>query len=176
MMFIALHGPTSPFRWIHTEKSVVLTPRIKCDSLLSLGFEKHNCMIENGCISTIKVDDAYKALKNLNSIEIEWHVCENQRVFFDRDGVLNEDLGYVYKPMDFKWIPGAIETIQHLKGIGYAVFVITNQSGVARGYYTEEDVKELHNWINNELNHKYNVKIDSFLLLSTSSNSRFKSL
>ena len=83
-------------------------------------------------------------------------------VFFDRDGVLNEDFGYVYKPKDFKWIPGAIETIKYLKDKGYAIFVITNQSGVARGYYTEDDVKTLHNWINDELFQKHDVQIDSF--------------
>ena len=67
---IALHGPTSPSRWGPvSEKSVVLKPKIECDSLLSLGFEKHNCVIENGCISTIEVDDVYKALKNLTSID-----------------------------------------------------------------------------------------------------------
>ena len=43
-------------------------------------------------------------------------------VFFDRDGVLNEDLGYVYRPKDFIWIPGAIETIEHLKVKGYAIY------------------------------------------------------
>lgn len=85
-----------------------------------------------------------------------------QAVFFDRDGVLNEDFGYVYKPKDFKWIPGAVETIKHLKDKGYVIFVITNQSGVARGFYSEEDVKHLHNWINEELLQKQGVQIDSF--------------
>ncbi|WP_148335293.1 MULTISPECIES: glycosyltransferase family 9 protein [Bacillus] len=62
---IALHGPTSPLRWGPvSEKSVILTPRIKCDHLLSLGFEKHRCVVENGCISTIHVNDVYSALKN----------------------------------------------------------------------------------------------------------------
>lgn len=83
-------------------------------------------------------------------------------IFFDRDGVLNKDFGYVYKSEDFKWIPGAMETIKHLKDMGYAIFVITNQSGVARGYFTEEDIKDLHEWINEELFEKYQVKIDGF--------------
>ncbi|WP_066291419.1 glycosyltransferase family 9 protein [Bacillus sp. FJAT-29937] len=68
---IAIHGPTSPLRWGPiSEKSVILTPAIKCDNLLSLGFERHDCIIENGCISTIKVDDVYKAVKNNSSAEI----------------------------------------------------------------------------------------------------------
>lgn len=61
---IALHGPTAPLRWGPvSEKSIILTPRIKCDQLLSLGFEKHHCVIENGCISTIEVNDVYQAVK-----------------------------------------------------------------------------------------------------------------
>ncbi|MBY0124254.1 glycosyltransferase family 9 protein [Bacillus sp. S/N-304-OC-R1] len=61
---IALHGPTSPLRWGPiSETSIILTPRIKCDQLLSLGFEKHHCVIENGCISTIEVKDVYKAIR-----------------------------------------------------------------------------------------------------------------
>ncbi|MFD2442770.1 glycosyltransferase family 9 protein [Bacillus sp. CGMCC 1.16607] len=63
----AIHGPTSPQRWGPiSEKAVILEPRIKCDHLLSLGFEKHECVIEGGCISTIEVDDVYNVLtKNL---------------------------------------------------------------------------------------------------------------
>ncbi|MFD2442762.1 D-glycero-beta-D-manno-heptose 1,7-bisphosphate 7-phosphatase [Bacillus sp. CGMCC 1.16607] len=87
---------------------------------------------------------------------------EKSAIFFDRDGVLNEDSGYVYKPNDFKWIAGAVETIKHLKSNGYTIIVITNQSGVARGYYTEEDVKDLHNWMNDVLYQKHDVQIDSF--------------
>ncbi len=72
-------------------------------------------------------------------------------VFFDRDGVLNIDKGYVYRPEDFVWMPGAKAAIAWLNRNGYYVFVITNQSGVARGYYTEEDVKKLHDHMNDEL-------------------------
>lgn len=72
-------------------------------------------------------------------------------VFFDRDGVLNEDIGYLYRPEDFRWIPGAKEAILHYNRQGYLVFVVTNQSGVARGYYQETDVHRLHQWMQNEL-------------------------
>ncbi|WP_019156093.1 glycosyltransferase family 9 protein [Robertmurraya massiliosenegalensis] len=55
---IALHGPTSPKRWGPvSNKAVVLTPRVQCDKLLSLGFEEHHCSIQDGCISTIRVED-----------------------------------------------------------------------------------------------------------------------
>lgn len=72
-------------------------------------------------------------------------------VFFDRDGVLNEDIGYLYRQEDFHWIPGAKEAILHYNRQGYLVFVVTNQSGVARGYYQEADVHLLHQWMLEEL-------------------------
>ena len=72
-------------------------------------------------------------------------------VFFDRDGVLNIDVNYLYKIEDFCWIPGAKETIKYYNTKGYYVFVVTNQSGVARGYYSEDDVTKLHNWMQTQL-------------------------
>ena len=82
-------------------------------------------------------------------------------VFLDRDGVINNDKGYVYKIDDFEWIQDAIEAIKFLKDSGYYVFVVTNQSGIARGYYSEEDVEKLHNYINSELKRK-DTSIDEF--------------
>jgi D-glycero-D-manno-heptose 1,7-bisphosphate phosphatase len=64
--------------------------------------------------------------------------------FFDRDGVLNVDHGYVSQPEKFEWIPGAPETVRLLNDAGYLVIVITNQSGIARGFYDETDVHHLH--------------------------------
>lgn len=75
-------------------------------------------------------------------------------VFFDRDGVLNRDHGYTYRQQDFQWMPGAIETIRYFNELGYYVFVVTNQSGVARGYYTEQDIAILHDFMNRELMQK----------------------
>lgn len=72
-------------------------------------------------------------------------------IFFDRDGVINRDNRYVYRPGDFEWLPGAQEAIKIANDRGAFVFVVTNQAGVARGYYTEDDVRALHTWINEEL-------------------------
>ncbi|MCI5836794.1 MAG: HAD family hydrolase [Veillonellaceae bacterium] len=72
-------------------------------------------------------------------------------VFLDRDGVLNEDAGYVSRAEDVVWLPGAKEIVAELTRAGLAVFVVTNQSGVARGMYTEEDVRNLHDWMQEEL-------------------------
>lgn len=82
-------------------------------------------------------------------------------VFFDRDGTLNEDVGYLHKMEDFRWCKGAIDAIRYCNEKGYLVIVITNQSGVARGYFPEEEVRYLHAWMNGELI-QMNAHIDSF--------------
>jgi D-glycero-D-manno-heptose 1,7-bisphosphate phosphatase len=70
--------------------------------------------------------------------------------FFDRDGVLNVDHGYVYSRANFKWIPGAIDAVKALNNAGYYVFVATNQSGIARGFYTEREMQALHDFMDGE--------------------------
>ncbi|WP_037324921.1 D-glycero-beta-D-manno-heptose 1,7-bisphosphate 7-phosphatase [Anaerovibrio sp. RM50] len=75
----------------------------------------------------------------------------NRAVFFDRDGTLNEEVHYLHKIEDFKWIEGAIDAIKYCNDNGYLAIVITNQSGVARGYYPESDIMKLYNWMNADL-------------------------
>ena len=65
-------------------------------------------------------------------------------VFFDRDGVLNVDKAYLYKIEELEWIDGAVEAVAYLTRLGYLVFVVTNQSGIARGYYTVAEMETLH--------------------------------
>jgi len=72
-------------------------------------------------------------------------------VFFDRDGVLNVDKDYLYKVEDFEWMPGAREAIRLCNDLGYYTFVVTNQSGVARGYYGVDDIHRLHDWMSSDL-------------------------
>lgn len=71
--------------------------------------------------------------------------------FLDRDGVINHDDNYVHRPEQIRWIDGAREAIRWLNDAGYYVFAVTNQAGVARGYYGEDDVKSLHGWMQDEL-------------------------
>ena len=72
-------------------------------------------------------------------------------VFFDRDGVLNEDTGFVHRSHDLVWIEGAVEAVALCNKAGYLVFVVTNQSGIARGYYTEAAMHDLHAHMRAEL-------------------------
>lgn len=67
--------------------------------------------------------------------------------FLDRDGVVNVDHGYVFRPEDFEFVPGALEAAAHLVRDGFALVVVTNQSGIARGLYTEADFTALTAWM-----------------------------
>lgn len=85
----------------------------------------------------------------------------NKAIFFDRDGTLNVDVHYLHDPADFVWIEGAIAAIRWANTHGYLVIVVTNQSGIARGYYDEDAVRHLHDWMNAELA-AHGAHIDAF--------------
>ena len=72
-------------------------------------------------------------------------------VFFDRDGVLNEDDGYAFEPDKIRWVEGAQQAVKAVYDAGYFAFVVTNQSGIARGLYEERHVRSLHEWMSREL-------------------------
>lgn len=76
---------------------------------------------------------------------------KKKAVFFDRDGVLNEDSGYVHTPKEFRWLPGAIEAIKYTNDRGVLAILVTNQAGIGRGYYTEDDFAALTEWMQQEL-------------------------
>lgn len=82
----------------------------------------------------------------------------NKAVFLDRDGTLNVEKNYLYKIEDFEFLPGVIEGLKLLQDAGYLLIIITNQSGIARGYYTEDDFNRLNNWMLNKLT-EYGVNI-----------------
>jgi D,D-heptose 1,7-bisphosphate phosphatase len=71
-------------------------------------------------------------------------------LFLDRDGVVNVDHGYVGSRDRFEWVEGALEAIRYATQAGWHVFVVTNQSGVARGHYDEDAVRDLLNWIGDQ--------------------------
>ena len=84
-------------------------------------------------------------------------------VFLDRDGVINEDLNYVHKIKDFKWKNGIFNFIKYFNDNSYYVFVITNQSGIGRGFYKKKDVVKLHLWVQKKLVEK-GAHIDEFFM------------
>ena len=75
--------------------------------------------------------------------------------------MLDIDVGYIYRPDQVQWVPGAKETVALLKQLGYHVYVVTNQSGIARGYYTQKDMEALHDYMNQELE-QAGGRIDQF--------------
>jgi D-glycero-D-manno-heptose 1,7-bisphosphate phosphatase len=72
-------------------------------------------------------------------------------VFLDRDGTINEEKEYLWRVEEFSFIGGAVEAIRLLRDAGYLVVVVTNQSGIGRGMYGEEDLERLHAYMLTEL-------------------------
>ena len=84
---------------------------------------------------------------------------KNKFILFDRDGVINIEKSYLYKIEDFEYESGVIEGLEKLKKLGYRFLIITNQAGIARGYYTEEDYLKLQKFIMEDLKNK-GIKIE----------------
>ena len=84
-------------------------------------------------------------------------------VFFDRDNTLNIDRGYTHKSTDLMWMAGAKEAISAFNSAGFYVFVVSNQSGIGRGFYTYEDAIDFHVKMNAELA-EIGANIDDFVM------------
>ncbi len=82
----------------------------------------------------------------------------NKAIFLDRDGIINVDKTYLHKIEDFEFCDGVFETFKYLQNLGYLLIVVTNQSGIGRGYYGEEDFEKLTLWMLEELK-KNGIKI-----------------
>ena len=81
--------------------------------------------------------------------------------FLDRDGTLNVDYDFVHTPREWTWCDGAMDALVLLKERGFKLAVITNQSGIARGRFTMEQVNRLHDWVNDQLQNDL-IEIDGF--------------
>ncbi len=72
-------------------------------------------------------------------------------LFLDRDGVINHEVGYLYRSEDVRWVEGIVPLCRTAMSLGYRIVVITNQSGIARGLYTQHDFENLTRWMRAEL-------------------------
>ena len=112
--------------------------------------------IYNGAFIDIgKPDD----LKRAQKLIPEWR--RRPAAFLDRDGIINHDTGYVWQQKNYKWIEGSNRAIKRLNDLGYYVFVVTNQAGVARGLYSAADVERLHSYVNETLRQS-GAHVDAF--------------
>ncbi len=85
----------------------------------------------------------------------------NKAIFLDRDGTINVDFGYVYKTEDLEFLPGVVEALQIFQELGYLLIIITNQSGIGRGYFTLEDAEGFNQAMSQELK-KHGIVISNF--------------
>ena len=73
-------------------------------------------------------------------------------IFLDRDGVINKEINYLHKIEDFKFIDGVFEACSFFRNLDYQIIIITNQSGIGRGYYTEIDYQKITKWMLSQFN------------------------
>lgn len=114
----------------------------------------------DGYFIDIGIEDDYKKVQT-EKIMDKGNFGIHKAAFFDRDGTINIEKNYLYKIEDFEFRKGMPELIKSYNDKNYVVIVVTNQAGIARGYYTEEDMHNLHRYINQELS-KIGAHIDSF--------------
>ena len=85
----------------------------------------------------------------------------NKAIFLDRDGTINVEKDYIYKCEDLVFEEGSVEALKTFKNLGYILIVVSNQSGIARGYFTEEDLKAFNDNMNEKLKEE-SVEITEF--------------
>ncbi|WP_416652579.1 D-glycero-beta-D-manno-heptose 1,7-bisphosphate 7-phosphatase [Candidatus Pseudothioglobus sp. Uisw_086] len=83
-------------------------------------------------------------------------------IFLDRDGVINAEVGYLFKIQNFKFIDGVFEACVNFLQLGYKIIIVSNQSGISRGYYTESDYQKLTQWMLTQFNKNGVGILDTF--------------
>ncbi len=83
-------------------------------------------------------------------------------IFLDRDGVINKEVCYLHKIKDFKFIDGVFDACLHFQALGYQLIIITNQSGIGRGYYDEDAFHVINNWMLEQFKNKRIEILDVF--------------
>ena len=83
-------------------------------------------------------------------------------IFLDRDGVINKDINYLHKIDDFEFIDGIFDVCLYFQSLGYKIIIITNQSGISRGYYSHSDYQKVTQWMLNQFKYKNIDILDVF--------------
>ena len=83
-------------------------------------------------------------------------------IFLDRDGVINKEVHYLHKINDFEFMTGIFEACLYFQNLGYKLIIVTNQSGISRGYYSESDYQTLNQWMLNEFENNHINILDVF--------------
>ncbi|WP_322782896.1 HAD-IIIA family hydrolase [Gluconobacter cerevisiae] len=122
-------------------------------------------LVENQNLQRFSLTGDFYSAENASTLEKilgEMSVrLRRPAVFLDRDGVINRDLGWVGTRERFEWEPGAREAIARFCDSGHHVFIVTNQSGIARGFYSENDLMTLMDWVVNSIR-EYGGTIDDW--------------
>ncbi|MFQ5780765.1 MAG: lipopolysaccharide heptosyltransferase II [Nitrospiria bacterium] len=136
---VATFGPTNPDGTSPAgNRSLVVQNKADCAPC-----RHRECPIDHRCMEGLSVEAVYEAaVKQLNGFREKAGA-----VFLDRDGTINEDVGYLDRLQNLSLIPGAAAAIAKLNRKGIPVFLITNQSGVGRGFFTEKFVGEVHRYL-----------------------------
>ena len=79
-------------------------------------------------------------------------------IFLDRDGVINKEVNYLFKIEDFEFIDGIFDACLYFQNLGYAIIIVTNQSGIARKYYTESDYQKVTKWMLRSIRRYKNIR------------------
>ena len=148
-------------------------PKVNCsleNDILTKLAKNGECAFVNYTVNFLDIG-IKKDLKIAHSF-LEKNDCR-KAVLLDRDGVINYDYGYVHKASKFKIKPKVVEFIKLLNDNNFLVFVVTNQSGIGRGYYDEKDVLKLHDQFNKKLKKK-GGHIDEYFIAPHYKNSKFK--
>ena len=78
-------------------------------------------------------------------------LAKARALFLDRDGVINQEVGYLHRPEDVRWVEGIVPLCRRAQSLDYKLVVVTNQAGIARGYYTSQQFEDLMTWMRAEL-------------------------
>jgi D-glycero-D-manno-heptose 1,7-bisphosphate phosphatase len=109
---------------------------------------KAGCSVKFGCLRMLPMPHKTQEVPG-----------QSRALFLDRDGVINEEIHYLHKPEQVRFLPGIFTLCRQAQALGYRLIVVTNQAGIARGYYAEEDFHALTRWMEAAFAHE-GVQLD----------------